>query len=316
MTGIVHLDYALPEHALEVEELFALAGRTIPEGQTLETYAADYRRSFGIERVLVEERRDELEMLTPLLERFFAERHATPAEIDLLICNVDSNRKCDSYDPYAVLASLQRRFGMEKSVVFAVGQACSSTLFASRLADSLFTTGEYQNALYLSTSRVTRNDQRDIGVTLLSDGVGLLYLHRDATKLRLVDTISATHGCYEQATIDPMRVDVTAKMKVIQSGAKTVRDILVRNGLTVRDLVVMVPQNLNVGGWNTYARLLELDLDIVKLDNVKDGHIGDVDIIRNLADRQRERPLASGENALLYSSGWGTSWNSALLRGG
>jgi 3-oxoacyl-[acyl-carrier-protein] synthase III len=77
---------------------------------------------------------------------------------------------------------------------------------------------------------------------------------------------------------------------------------------------MIIPQNINKSGWNYYCQVLNYPIENVFLDNCNDGHMGDVDIIRNITDVNKYKKLESGKYALVYGLGTGLSWNALLIR--
>jgi 3-oxoacyl-[acyl-carrier-protein] synthase III len=130
--------------------------------------------------------------------------------------------------------------------------------------------------------------------------------------LAIMDFAGATDGNITMVK-DFRTGDIPAVM--VNVGADLIKSLLKKNQLTLKDIALIIPQNISVSGWNFYCQVLEFPKERVFLDNFDDGgHTGDVDIIRNIAEIRKKKLLKPRDFAVIYGIGTGTSWNALLVR--
>lgn len=93
------------------------------------------------------------------------------------------------------------------------------------------------------------------------------------------------------------------------------RDSLQRFGLTVDQLKLVLPHNVNAPSWQAALRQLGWPQDKLYLDNIaRYGHCFGADPFLNLRHALAEGRLARGDRALLVAVGMGATLASALVR--
>ncbi len=86
--------------------------------------------------------------------------------------------------------------------------------------------------------------------------------------------------------------------------------VLEKKNVKITDLLKIIPQNINAFAYEKlYTSLLKIDKSLFFLKNIPNGgHLGDVDLIRNLTDyfvelELQEPSLDESETILLYGMG-------------
>jgi 3-oxoacyl-[acyl-carrier-protein] synthase III len=254
-----------------------------------------------------------------MLEEYFAGGDTQPEDIDFVIYTRGNSLALG--DPWSMTDDqcinvpyfLQEKFKMSNAQVFNVEQVCAGTLVACRLALSLIGDGSVRKILLLSSNffRDPRNRLMG-GLGLVSDGVGVMEIFAGNTRLSMVDFIGKTDG---SITMVKAYREGTNPATIVQVGCDIMNQLAQRNNLKLKDISLIIPQNISNSGWNFYCQLLDFPKENVFLETFADGgHMADVDIIRNLTEVRRTRPLSPGDYALIYGLGTGTSWSALLLR--
>ncbi len=313
--GITYSDYYLPARFMGIEEYFgSIKNFTLPAGhEDLASYCDNYYKQRKIKGIYIEEEKKEIEVFVGLMNRFFLETDVKPEDIDILIYTKGvPMHSTDVNVPFYI----QKEFGLDNVITFNVDQTCGASLMSLHIIESMIQTGRYRSGLVLSSSIVQDMEKRNVQLTLLSDGVGLMYIDSDPRRFLIQDFLAKTTGS-RSFTMDSFtkRENYRELVKYLQNGADTMKELLSRNNLSFDDIKLISPQNTTYGGWEIYANLLDIGMDKIFLDNIPRGaHAGDVDIIRNLTDIYKERLLKRNEQMISYGLGWGTSWNAALLK--
>lgn len=318
---ITYTNYYIPGTHLTTDEYVGMLEDSLLKsiGMSKEELTAVLKNSIGIHRIYIEDRKNEADIYGAMLERYFEKSHTTPEQIDFIIYtrgnSVAEGNPWSMIDescinvPYAI----QNEFKMSKAQVFNVEQVCSGTLVGARIALSMIGDGSARKLLLLSSNFFQDPANRLMGgLGLVSDGLGMMEISVGEPGLSLVDFAGTTDGSITMVK-DFRRGTIPAA--IVQVGSDLIKSLLKKNNLTLKDVSMIIPQNISKSGWNFYCQVLEFPREKVFLDNFDDGgHMGDVDIIRNITEVRKQKLLSSQDFAIVYGIGTGTSWNALLVQ--
>jgi 3-oxoacyl-[acyl-carrier-protein] synthase III len=302
--GIGYCDYALPECTMSMEHFVSvLPAEEIPDGISRDQFKEILNNTLGYQSVYIEERHKEPLMFKHMLDKYFSSSQSKPEEVDVLIyANGDSIALGNPWDPsnaecVNVPYFLKREFGMDNALVLNIDVECAGTLVATRIAMSMF-----------RDFPLSRRVMADYAI--VSDGVALMELSATNGELVILDFASVADGRISKVVHYKEKAQL-----LITTGVELIGRIAKKNALLLSDIKMIIPQNTTRVGWNSYCKQLGYPRDRVFLRNVADGgHMGDVDIIRNLVDVQRQELLAKGDRVIAYAVGTGTTWAALLLQ--
>jgi 3-oxoacyl-[acyl-carrier-protein] synthase-3 len=313
-TVIGYSDYYIAENTLSIDEFVVKLsdefvsewGNTFVKAEIERDDLVSILKNTGTQRVGVEDCRQEPQRFCELFDRYLSVSNVQPEEIDCIIYTRGNPIVAEINIPYY----LQKQFQLPRVQIFSIEQECSASLLAIHLAQLLINSGSARRVLILSRNVFESYEKRLMGLFLVSDGFGLMELINGETGLTPVDFISTSSGNITKVQ------DFTLKAsEVVEIGAGLIRALLKKNGLTIKDIGLIIPQNTNSSGWNIYSKQLDIAREQIFFDNFGGiGHLGDLDIIRNITDIRRKKLLSPGDLALAYALGTGTSWNASLLR--
>jgi 3-oxoacyl-[acyl-carrier-protein] synthase III len=288
-------------------------------GMNRNDLAGVLKNSIGIHRIYVEERKNEVNIYGEMLERYFLKTQTAPGEIDFIIYtrgnSVAEGNPWSMVDEQCINIPyfLQKEFKMGNAQVFNVEQVCSGTIVAARIAFSFIGVGSARKILVLSSNFFQDPHNRLMGgLGLVSDGMAVMEISTGDSGLEVMDFAGATDGNITMVK-DFRTGDIPAVM--VNVGADLIKSLVKKNHLTLKDIALIIPQNISKSGWNFYCQVLEFPKERIFLDNFDDGaHMGDVDIIRNITEIRKRKLLKSRDFAVIYGIGTGTSWNALLVR--
>lgn len=323
-TVIKYANYYIPDNYISIEDYFNMLDDTVLEkcgmsGMKREELANIFKNTMGIQRIHVEERKNEAAIFARMLTGYFKNGPTTPDEIDYVIYT--SGNSVAKGDPWSMTEEecinvpyfLQDKLGMSNAQVFNVEQDCSGTLVGAQIASSLITEGKAGKVLFLSRNILDNLEYRLMGgAGLISDGLAIMEIAAGEPGLALIDFCAATDG---SMSMDKDFSQGINQAKVVQVGCNLIKSLVEKNNLTLNDIAIIIPQNISQSVWNFYCKMLEFPREKVFLDNFRvAGHMGDVDTIRNITDVLKKKLLAPHEFAIAYGIGTGTSWNALLLQ--
>lgn len=318
---IGYTDCYIPETYLTVDEYVKLLDDSflLQVGMKRNDLAGVLKNSIGINKIYVEDRKNEPAIFCEMLERYFAEERARPEEIDFVIYTRGNSVSVG--DPWSMIEPecvnvpyfLQNEFGLKNVQIFNVEQVCAGTLVGAQIAYSMINGGSARKVLLLSSNFFTNQGDRLMGgLGLVSDAQGMMEISAGDSGLALLDFVGATDGSITMVK-DFRKGTIPATM--VQIGCELMKSLAQRNNLTLKNISRIIPQNISKSGWNFYCQSLEFPKEKVFLDNFSDGgHMGDVDIIRNLTDALKQKLIVKNEYAIIYGVGTGTSWNAILIQ--
>lgn len=315
-TGTITLSSVLAGLALSQTDLdkisTKLLGKVVPKGQLLQSFESMSTMFFG-------ERPREAEIYESMLAKMFAAGATDPTEITHIIYT-RGDSVCRG-DPWALHARdecinvpyfLQHRSGMHNAQTFNIEQECTGSFTAIAIAKALITSGSAKSVIVLSSNFFGMSVRRLMGgAVFVGDGQGLMLIGASGGQFEILDSAACTDGRIN--SIDGF-MHPDNQQHVIEVGTNLMRKLIHRNGLQVDDVSLFVPLNTSRFAWTKYTRALGVPASKVFFDNFnKGGHLGDVDLIRNLAS-VGARVARCEELIVAYGVATGSSWNALLVR--
>lgn len=217
--------------------------------------------------------------------------------------------------PYPVnpLHEVCRALGLGHALAFTVThQSCASGLLAIDIAGRLLTTdtadGEAGQAeplaLILSGEKAfTREAQMFEDTTVFGEGASACLVSASGARDRLLAYAASVRGEFDSAT---GANDARLQREYRPSLAEVMRQALDGAGLTLDDIRVVLPHNVNLVTWQRMCTLLDFPLDRVLLDNIPtSGHVFCADVFANYKTACERGLLQPGDRYLAAAVGAG-----------
>jgi len=222
--------------------------------------------------------------------------------------------------PYPVnpLHEVCRALGLGHALAFTVThQSCASGLLAIDMAGRLLaadTAGPASNgdgdagsgplALVLSGEKAfTREAQMFADTTVFGEGASACLVSAYGVRDRLLAYASNVRGEFDSATGEN---DARLQREYRPSLAAVMRQALDEAGLTLDDIRVVLPHNVNLVTWQRMCLLLGFPRDRVLLDNIPtSGHVFCADVFANYKTACERGLLEPGDRYLAAAVGAG-----------
>jgi 3-oxoacyl-[acyl-carrier-protein] synthase III len=217
--------------------------------------------------------------------------------------------------PYPVnpLHEVCRALGLGHALAFTVThQSCASGLLAIDMAGRLLaadtTSGQNDHAgplaLILSGEKAfTRDAQVFADTTIFGEGASACLVSAFGARDRLLAYACNVRGEFDSATGEN---DARLQREYRPSLAEVMRRALDEAGLTLDDIRVVLPHNVNVVTWQRMCLLLKFPLDRVLLDNIPaSGHVFCADMFVNYKTACERGLLRPGDRYLAAAVGAG-----------
>ncbi|MEU8180117.1 3-oxoacyl-[acyl-carrier-protein] synthase III C-terminal domain-containing protein [Micromonospora sp. NPDC049044] len=274
-----------------------------------------YKRGFGLREVLWEQERSEADLLTSAA-RSLSKLEGQHERVKYVV----RGRTVRSPSPYpqSPLQDVRAALGLRHAQTFAVTEhACASGLLALDLAGMLLAADPDPTALALvlaGEKAVQRYSQVVPGVAVTGEGTAAVLVSGSGSTDRLLSYASETvpmpaagmvmgHDDYQvfRKTYAPTLIGV-------------LRAALDDAAVTVDDIALLLPHNVNRVAWIGLAAGLGLPLERVFLDNVpRTGHCFGADPFLNHWTVAAQGLLRPGDKYVMTSVGLGATFSAMVF---
>jgi 3-oxoacyl-[acyl-carrier-protein] synthase-3 len=303
MTALEAVSVYLPSARVPIESLAGPLGLTDMQVKL-------FRRFHGLKEV----RRDPGASLYGLLMKAAAGLDALRGQ-EHRVQYVLYPRTMPVVGPYPVnpLHEVCRALGLDHALAFTLThQSCASGLLAIDMAGRLLAASTTDGpdgpagplALILSGEKAfTREAQVFADTTVFGEGASACLVSAFGTRDRLLAYASNVRGDFDS---DTGANDARLQREYRPSLAEVMRQALDEAGLTLDDIRVVLPHNVNMVTWQRMCLLLKFPLDRVVLDNIPtSGHVFCADIFVNYKTACERGLLQPGDRYLAAAVGTG-----------
>lgn len=231
---------------------------------------------------------------------------------------------------------IQAKIGAKKAAAFDVSAGCTSFIHALSLADKFIKEDPRRKVLVLGAeimSKITDWTDRSTCV-LFGDGAGAVILVGEEGERGILSTHLHSDGTLWELLYIPgggsanpsTHETVDKRMHYIKMAGNPLFKVAVRalaevslealefNGLTSKDIDLMIPHQANTRIVEAAAKLIDFPMEKVFLNIDKYGNTSSATIPIALDEAQKAGRLKPGDLILLCSFGTGVTWGSAIIR--
>lgn len=220
--------------------------------------------------------------------------------------------------PRNPVREVAQRLGLRGAAVFTVThQACATSLLAIDVAGRLLAADGVPGALALvlaGEKTWTRDAEIVPETSLFGEGAGAALVTADGPRDRVLSYLSRSRGEYDGRLVEDQELLARFQREYPESLAEVVLGALDRAGLTLDDLSVILPHNVNSVSWRQLARRIGFPVQKVLLDNVPvTGHSFAADAFLNHATARGRGLLEPGRPYLIAAAGLGATFSAMVL---
>ncbi|GAA1512909.1 3-oxoacyl-[acyl-carrier-protein] synthase III C-terminal domain-containing protein [Dactylosporangium maewongense] len=208
--------------------------------------------------------------------------------------------------PFNPLHEVCRTFGLQHATAFAVGHhACASGLLAVDLAGRLLASADPSAlALVLTGEKAFTGEARFVPETsMFGEGAAACLVSAAGSRDRQLSYVADLRGEF-----DGELEEVAGEFQRIYHDAlgAAVTSAVERAGLTLPDIALILPHNVNVVAWQRVCKRIGYPLDQVLLDHVADyGHVFCADAFLNHRTAVQRSLLRPGDHYVIAAAGAG-----------
>ena len=256
----------------------------------------------------------------------------SPVDLDMIVVGtVTPDRQFPS-----TACMIQKALHADKAAAFDVSAGCSGFLYALTLVDNAIQCGTCRTALVVGVERLSGvTNWRDRGTcVLLADGAGAAvvtsskdpggilsnHLRSNGKFWELLyssDGNSYTPDILQDLDKRPFHLKMDGNRlfkRAIGCMSEIAREALQQNGLTVKDLELVVPHQANIRIIQALATNLHIPMEKVYTNIHRYGNTSSATIPIALDEANREGRLIKDTHVLLVTFGAGLTWGASILR--
>jgi 3-oxoacyl-[acyl-carrier-protein] synthase-3 len=256
----------------------------------------------------------------------------SPVDLDMIVVGtVTPDRQFPS-----TACMIQKALHADNAAAFDVSAGCSGFLYALTMVDNAIQCGTCRTALVVGVERLSGvTNWRDRGTcVLLADGAGAAvvtsrkdpggilsnHLRSNGKFWELLyssDGNSYTPDILQDLDKRPFHLKMDGNRlfkRAIGCMSEIAREALKQNGLTVKDLELVVPHQANIRIIQALATNLHIPMEKVYTNIHRYGNTSSATIPIALDEANREGRLIKDTHVLLVTFGAGLTWGASILR--
>ena len=295
-----------------------------------------------LERRKAEEGKTSSDLAFEASKKAISKANISPAEIDLIIgATITPDYHCP-----CMANVLEAKLKAENAISFDISAGCSGFIFALDLAAKYLNVSNFTYALVVASEVMSRTlDPNDYPTAMVfGDGAGAVVLKKTTDREtnsypQLLSTYLATDGNGGGYLLFPGGGSAVTPLSAksislgrhylrIKNSFFTIRPAinhlyeackraLEENKLTIKDVSLIIPHQVNLRILRELARRLGIDNEFEKkfyINIDRYGNVSSASVAIGLAEALSEGRIKGGDIILLVTYGGGLTWASAVIR--
>jgi 3-oxoacyl-[acyl-carrier-protein] synthase III len=308
MTTLDSVSAYIPATVVPIEAICGPDG--LPEAQ-----AKVFRRFYGLDTVRWDPTAGHAEILLQAIRKL-----PTLRGREHLVRHVIAARTLQAIvpEPINVVRQVCEQAGLSHANSFALTQhACASGLLAVDLAGRLLAAEGDDEGLVLVLSgekAFTPTAQFIPATTVMGEGTAAVLVSRNGNSDRVLSYATRTHGRYSNGLFLTHELAGQFQQEYPVSLAEVVHAAVEEAGLTLADIDLVLPHNVNRVSWSQLCQLLDYPIERVFMDNIPvTGHCFCADPFINLQSAVERGRLNPGDRYLMVAVGLGSTFSAMVL---
>lgn len=258
--------------------------------------------------------------------------NVSPEELDMIVVGTVTS---DNRVPSAA-CMVQQIIGAPNAAAFDISAGCSGFLYALTTVENAICSGTCRTALAIGVDRLsTILNWKDRGTCIImGDGAGAVVVKASEKEKgilsshlksdgRFWDLLYSTDGnyyvpeCLEGLNLKSCYLVMDGNRlfkKAVISLTDIAKQALKQNGLTGKDISILVPHQANLRIIQATAQNLDIPFEKIYVNVDRYGNTSSASIPLALDEANRQGIIKKGDYVLLITFGAGLTWGSTVLR--
>ena len=296
---IEYVDYYLPDNTVNVKDI-------LDESEISESKKNHILKCGNFDRICVEDRLNCYEMCEGLMQNCLT--HYSGEKIKFLLFSGNARFVNNGISvPYYIVG----KYNLKNTSIISINQGCASALHALKIADLLVKEDKDAKIIIASLWKAENYKERLVATTVIGDGACVKVVGSGSGMLKIIDSRSRSDGSttlrryLELGVADKVQPGfMDVEKNIVRNLKKLIFDLLRNNSLSIDDIALFIPQNVNHILYRLYAQNINVGIDRFFLENIpKHGHIGDADTAINLKDAISIGRIKHKDKIIMFSIG-------------
>jgi 3-oxoacyl-[acyl-carrier-protein] synthase-3 len=231
---------------------------------------------------------------------------------------------------------VQNKLGARQIAAFDVSAACTGFIYSLTVGRQFVMGGNHRNALVIgaeSLTTVTNYTDRNTCIlfgdgagavilqpgdhgheilytSLFSDGSGSEMMSRPSGGSKMPNTVETIQNRLQYLQLRGREVFKFAVIKMVQ----LVKDSLSKTNLSMKDVALIIPHQVNMRILEAAAEKLEFPMDRIVINIERVGNTSAASIPIALDEAARKGMMKKGDIIIMVAFGGGLTWGSAVIR--
>jgi 3-oxoacyl-[acyl-carrier-protein] synthase-3 len=218
----------------------------------------------------------------------------------------------------SVIREAQQALGLESALCFGTSMNnCASTLNALEMAEMLLQNHDkHARAILVTGERAfTPTVQVIPNSSITGDASAAALLGLNGKKHRMLSLQMSAAGEFHKGIWSSPSESKKFEMAYVPKLTKTINEAISKAGLTLNDIALIVPHNVNVISWLNYANESGFPYKKIFLSNVKKyAHCFGSDIFINLSDAVSKNRISPGDYYVMATVGIGATFGACIFQ--
>ncbi|MDB4989810.1 MAG: 3-oxoacyl-ACP synthase [Myxococcaceae bacterium] len=309
LSGIVGVEISMPAQRVAVADYLEELAASAPQSLLAKDGAiAQFVRESGQSEFFVGDGAEPDTHLCELARSVLARFDVAAHDVGLVIYGA-SDIRGRRYEPVHRVAH-ELGIGCAELMYMFVG--CSTGLTVCDYAVRWLSRSAKSHALVLVPHFVRDNESRFMGFSVQGDGAAVVLIAREGARYLWRGFSTQCRPEWYGYGLD---MDVGADaLQVVGVGASNLLGFLAQAHVAPSDVALYLPINTNLGMCRAYSMFLRIPPPSLFTENIASGgHIGGVDVLRNLATLDSRGVTQVGEKLVMFTQAIGMSYHAALL---
>jgi 3-oxoacyl-[acyl-carrier-protein] synthase-3 len=220
--------------------------------------------------------------------------------------------------PLNPLHEVRDRLGLNHAVAFTVTQqACATGLLGIDVAGRLLAADEDPDALALVLSgekAFTRDAQIVVDTCVFGEAAAACLVSHSGPRDRLLAFATSSRGEFDGRVAESPDLARRFSQAYPEALGAAITTAVTRAGLTLADISLILPHNVNAVSWRKVCRLLDFPIERVLLDNMAvTGHAFCSDGLVNYCTARERGLLEPGRPYVMAAVGLGATFSAMVF---
>lgn len=309
MLSIEHVNYFVPEGRLEVF-------RDRAHFNLSEEQAKVFSKIYGLNEVPRADKMHVVDFVKQPLLKLFEETGVDKSSIKYLI-HAHTSKVITRFG-HSVVRALKEELGLLNAMAFGTSlNNCASTLNALEMAGILLADEDANARAIVITGEMafTPSVQVIPNTSITGDASSAALLRHRGQKNKLISLEMCTDGRFAKGIWMDSHEVRAFENSYAPSLAKVIAQAIKKANLTLADIKIILPHNVNLISWANTAKQLNFDYHKIYLKNVKRyAHCFGSDILINYVDANREGYIQEGDYFMMATVGLGATFAAAVFQ--